>query len=241
MPNAMSAARPDPRSPLDGPPTVPSHILYDWDNTLVDAWAGITAAMNAALAAFGLSEWTEADTRARARLPLTLAFPPLFGAGWVRARDIFYAALAGVHLPALRILPGRAALVAAVPAARQAVVSNKSGAFLRAEIAHLGWDRFFTTAIGAGDAPADKPYPDPLWLALERLGATAGPAVWYVGDTALDMQAARAAGVTAVLLGDAAHDGGIDRAAPDLHFLTAEALAGAFSSTGSCACPPGAG
>ncbi|MDB5401792.1 MAG: family hydrolase, partial [Rhodopila sp.] len=25
----------------------PSVLLYDWDNTLVDGWAGITAALNA--------------------------------------------------------------------------------------------------------------------------------------------------------------------------------------------------
>jgi phosphoglycolate phosphatase len=39
------------------------------------------------------------------------------------------------------------------------------------------------------------------------------------------MQAARAAGVTAVLIGDAAHDGGIVHAAPDLHFRSASELA----------------
>ncbi|MDE2005066.1 MAG: HAD family hydrolase [Rhodospirillales bacterium] len=222
-------------------PLIPTHVLYDWDNTLVDAWSGITIAMNAALTGFGLAPWTEADTRARARLPLGQAFPPMFGPDWPRARDLFYAALEGGHLAALRVLPGRQALIAALPAGRQAVVSNKSGPFLRAEIGHLGWERRFAATIGAGDAPADKPHPDPIWLALQRLGAEPGPAIWYVGDTALDMQAARAAGVTAVLLGDAAHDGGIDRAAPDLHFFSAEALMGAFSSTGSCACPPAPG
>jgi len=241
MPPMNRSARLEPTSILTGSHNAPSHILYDWDNTLVDAWSGITAAMNAALAAFAMPDWTEADTRARARLPLPLAFPPLFGPDWTRARDIFYATLAATHLATLRVLPGRAALIGAFPAARQAVVSNKSGAFLRAEIAHLGWEAHFATSIGAGDAAADKPHPDPLWLALNRLGVGPGPAIWYVGDTALDMQAARAAGVTAVLLGDAAHDGGIDQAAPDLHFLTAESLAGVFSGTGSCACPPGGG
>jgi phosphoglycolate phosphatase len=39
------------------------------------------------------------------------------------------------------------------------------------------------------------------------------------------MQAARAAGVTAVLIGDASHDLGVDRAAPDLHFPSAHVLA----------------
>jgi phosphoglycolate phosphatase len=45
-----------------------------------------------------------------------------------------------------------------------------------------------------------------------------------MGDTALDMQAAKAAGVTAVLIGNADHDGGVDRAAPDVHFQTAHDL-----------------
>ena len=60
---------------------------------------------------------------------------------------------------------------------------------------------------------------------LDRLGRTADRSVWYLGDTALDMAAARAAGVSAVLVGDASHDGGIDRARPDLHFPTALDLA----------------
>jgi hypothetical protein len=39
------------------------------------------------------------------------------------------------------------------------------------------------------------------------------------------MQAARAACVTAVLIGDASHDLGVDHAAPDIHFPSAHALA----------------
>ena len=45
---------------------------------------------------------------------------------------------------------------------------------------------------------------------------------------ALDMQTARAAGVTAVLIGDAGHDLGIAHAAPDIHFPTASDLAAHF-------------
>jgi phosphoglycolate phosphatase len=78
--------------------------------------------------------------------------------------------------------------------------------------------------IGAGDAEADKPDPAPIHLALSRMGQVADRSVWYIGDTALDMQAARAAGVTAVLVGSADHDGGVERAAPHLHFLSAQDL-----------------
>ncbi len=205
----------------------PAVLLWDWDNTLVDAWAGIAAALNATFAAFAMPPWTVAETRARVRVSLRESFPVMFGDSWTRARDIFYATLEAEHLSHVRPMPGvEQALEAA--ARPQAVVSNKTGRFLRAEIVQLGWARYFAAAVGAGDADADKPDPAPIRLALAQMSEAARPAVWYLGDTALDMQAARAAGVTAVLVGDAAHDGGIDRAAPDLHFADAHALAARF-------------
>ncbi len=219
------------------PPTSrPEIVLYDWDNTLVDGWAGINAALNATLDAFGLPRWTIADTITRLQSSLRENFPILFGDSWVRAREFFYAAFESQHLRSLAPMPGVARLLSTGAAARQGVVSNKVGRFLRAEVAHLGWAHHFGAVVGAGDADADKPDPAPLRLALVRLGVDPGPAVWYVGDTALDMRAARAAGLTAVLLGGAAHDGGIDRAAPDHHFADADTLADTLGHTKSCAC-----
>jgi phosphoglycolate phosphatase len=206
-------------------PLRPTLLLYDWDNTLVDGWAGIAAAMNAVFTAFALPHWTAAETRARARRSLGEAFPAMFGDRWTEARDIFYAALLERHLEHVQPMPGAAEALEAGRAWPQGVVSNKTGRFLRAEVAHLGWAGYFGSVIGAGDATADKPDPAPIYLALGQLGAAASTAVWYLGDTALDMQAARAAGVTAVLIGDAAHDGGVDHAAPDIHFPSAHALA----------------
>ena len=84
--------------------------------------------------------------------------------------------------------------------------------------------RYFGPVIGAGDATADKPDPAPIHLALAQFDRRADASIWYLGDTALDMEAARAAGVTAVLIGSADHDGGVERAAPHLHFATAHAL-----------------
>ena len=129
------------------------------------------------------------------------------------------------HLRHVGPMPGAVEALVAGAAWPQAVVSNKAGHYLRAEVTHLGWDAHFGAVVGAGDAAADKPDPAPIFLALERLGRAADRSVWYLGDTALDMRAAHAAGVTAVLIGDASHDGGIDRAHPDLHFPTAFDLA----------------
>ncbi len=203
----------------------PSLLLWDWDNTLVDGWASITAALNAAFAAFALPQWTVAETVERVRVSLRDSFPVLFGDDWRRARDIFYATLAEQHLDHVRPMRGAADMLQAGTAWKQGVVSNKTGRFLRLEVAHLGWAPLFGAVVGAGDAAADKPSAAPILLALSQLHATAERSVWYLGDTALDMQAARAAGVTGVLVGDAAHDGGVASARPDHHFTDAHELA----------------
>ncbi len=202
----------------------PTVLLYDWDNTLVDGWSAITGALNAVFDEFSMPRWTDIDTRQRVRTSLRDSFPPMFGAEWERARDLFYATLTEGHLDHLKPLPDVADLLQSGAAWPQGVVSNKAGAFLRREVTHLGWDPHFRTIVGAGDATADKPAPDSILLALSHLGRAPDRSVWYLGDTASDMQAARAAGVTAVLVGDASHDGGIDNAAPDIHMPTAKAL-----------------
>jgi phosphoglycolate phosphatase len=202
----------------------PSVLLWDWDNTLVDGWAGIAAALNVTFAAFGHTPWTVAETRERVRVSLRESFPVMFGDRWEDARDIFQQALTERHLEHVGPMSGVPAVLKAGMGWPQGVVSNKAGAFLRREVAHLGWSGFFGSVIGAGDATADKPDPAPLHLALSQLARVADPSVWYMGDTALDMQAAKAAGVTAVLIGNADHDGGVDRAAPDIHFPSAHEL-----------------
>ena len=196
----------------------PRAILFDWDNTLAEGWAAVAAALNAVFHRRAMKPWTAEQTRARVRGSARDCFPALFGTGWEDDLALFYATLRRDHLAHLRAMPGAADLLDACRHLPLGVVSNKSGPVLRAEIAHLGWTARFGAIVGAGDAVADKPDPAPARLALSQLGLSAGPEIWLVGDTAIDMQTARACGCRAVLLGDAAHDGGTERAAPDAHF-----------------------
>lgn len=209
----------------------PVAILWDWDNTLVDGWQAIAAGLNAAFAAFSMPEWSLEEVKARVRRSLRESFPEVFGAEWERARDIFYAEVRARHLAVLTPMPGAAeALRAGAALAPMAVNSNKQGPLLRAEAERLRWAPLFRSLVGAGDAAADKPDPAPMRLALASCGVEEGAPVWYIGDTALDMQAARAAGCIAVLLGDAAHDGGVANAAPDAAFADGHALAAYLAS-----------
>jgi phosphoglycolate phosphatase len=81
-----------------------------------------------------------------------------------------------------------------------AVVSNKTGKYLRREVAHLGWEGHFARVVGATDASADKPATAPVDLALEGSDLTRGRDVWFVGDAAIDLECARNSGCVAVLL-----------------------------------------
>jgi pyrophosphatase PpaX len=65
-------------------------------------------------------------------------------------------------------------------------------AFARIPIEHL-----FETVVGGDETKKHKPDPEPLLLALDRLGAAPGEAV-YVGDAPFDVKAAKAAGLYSV-------------------------------------------
>lgn len=203
----------------------PRALVFDWDNTLVDGWPAVLAGLNAAFAAFAMAPWDHARMLREVRRSLRETFPEMFGAEWERARDIFTAEVRAVHLSVLRPLDGSPALLDAAARWPIAVVSNKQGPILRREAEHLGWTRRFRALLGAGDCAADKPDPAPMRAALASVGAASGPDVWYIGDTHLDMEAARRAGVSAVLLGDAVHDGGIPDGLCDARFADGHALA----------------
>ncbi|EDP63614.1 HAD-superfamily hydrolase, subfamily IA, variant 1 [alpha proteobacterium BAL199] len=180
----------------------PRAVIFDWDSTLVDNWGAITRALERTFTIMGQVPWTEMEVRARAKKSLRDTFPGLFGDRAEEATREFYAGFEAVHLETLIILEGASDLLdgLATRGIPTAVVSNKSGGYLRREAAHLGWDRYFHRIVGANDAPRDKPAPDPVHMALDGTGIAAGADVWFVGDSAVDLACAHAAGCTAVLI-----------------------------------------
>jgi pyrophosphatase PpaX len=91
-------------------------------------------------------------------------------------------------------------------------------AFARVPLGHL-----FDVIVGGDDTERQKPDPQPLHVALDRLGAEAGDAA-YVGDSPYDMKAAQAAGVYAVgVTWGGIHDGALLEDA-DVVVHTAEEL-----------------
>jgi phosphoglycolate phosphatase len=204
----------------DAPLRSPRAILFDWDNTLVDSWGTIHEALNFLMRAMDKPEWTLADTREKVRLSLREAFPLHFGDRWEEARDIYLNRFQAIHLDRLTPLSGREAMLRSLveQGIFLGVVSNKTGDLLRREVARLGWSEFFGSVVGAGDAPMDKPACEPVHLALSPSGIKAGDEVWFVGDTAVDMECALNSGCVAVLLGNDAGPEEFARFAPRLSF-----------------------
>ena len=60
----------------------PSALIFDWDNTLVDSWGTIHAALNTMFAQMGHAPWTMEETQKKVRKSLRDAFPVLFGNRW---------------------------------------------------------------------------------------------------------------------------------------------------------------
>jgi phosphoglycolate phosphatase len=142
--------------------------------------------------------------RDRAHGSLRDVFPSLFGARAGEAEKVFYETFYRIHLERLEPLPGAASLLARCHelGCYIAVVSNKVGDNLRAELVHLGWQRWISRAVGAKDCERDKPAPDPIFRALDGTGIAPDETVWMVGDTPADLKCAHAAGCLPVLVGD---------------------------------------
>jgi len=80
---------------------------------------------------------------------------------------------------------------------RLAIVTTKMNHIARQHLLSAGLDRHFEVVIGVDDCRAPKPNPEPFRTAMRALGV-APAACLGVGDTALDIHAARAAGVETV-------------------------------------------
>lgn len=180
----------------------PRAIILDWDDTIVNTWPAACAAFNAALQAMGQRPWTEEDLRRRTGHSAKDTFKNLFGDGWEKADKVYYDTFLSIVLDKIETIPGAAETLEALRGHKiyLAVVSNKRGALLRREAAHLGFADLFDALVGAGDADQDKPHPAPVYKALEGSGIDPGTDVWFIGDSHIDMLCAGNAGCTGILI-----------------------------------------
>lgn len=175
-------------------PQKPSAIIFDWDNTLVDAWAILHGAMNCTLEHMGQASWSLDEAKVNIQKSLKDSFPELFQERWEEAKDVFYASYEALHKDYVKPLPYVEMALERFSEMKLplAVFSNKRGDLLRAEVAALGWEQFFQGVYGAGDFPEDKPSPIGVQHILAELkqDMSQQSQAFFVGDSPIDVECA---------------------------------------------------
>lgn len=80
---------------------------------------------------------------------------------------------------------------------RIGVATSKRRSSAELTLRYSGLDDVIPVTVAMDDTERHKPHPEPLLLALERLGVDPAGSV-YIGDAVVDVQAAHAAGLPAI-------------------------------------------
>ena len=180
----------------------PRAVIFDWDDTVVNNWGLAVQALNTALVHMGHAAWTNEECLRRSGGSARDLFSGLFGDRWQEADKIYYDTFHGLLDNKVNVHDHIEDIFRALHDAGVylAVVSNKRGNLLRAEVEKIAFDKYFGRVVGAGDAASDKPDPAPVIMALGDSGIVPGPDVWFIGDSHADMICAHRSGCSAVLI-----------------------------------------
>jgi 2-phosphoglycolate phosphatase len=173
-------------------------VLFDFDGTLGDSYPAITASVNHVRSRHGLPPLPEPEVRRHVGRGPHYLLSHTVPAGSVEANIAAYRA----HHPSVlrsgtRLMPAAAETLQALHQSglRLGICSNKPVVFTRTLLDYLGVASLLDVVLGPEDVPRPKPAPDMLRAALDRLGVAAANTL-YIGDMVVDIQTARAAGVS---------------------------------------------
>jgi phosphoglycolate phosphatase len=180
----------------------PKAVIFDWDNTLVDTWPLIQAAIDKTMIDMGREPWGLEKVRNNVHKSMRESFPEIFGNDWQKAGEIYKSTYRAIHLDQIQLLSGALELIKKLAELEilQFIVSNKIGTTLRKEAAKIGIDKQFFSMIGSMDSDADKPSRKPVDLAL--MGSSLDPKkdeIWFVGDTITDVECAYNSGCRPII------------------------------------------
>ena len=176
-------------------------LVFDLDGTLVDSTRDLATATNAALQRVAPGQPALpvetvlgfVGNGARVLIEKTLQH-----AGVDRPADdvlpVFLECYDRCLLDTTRPYPGIPEALGALAGCPLAVLTNKPGPLARRLLEGLGLAPRFARIWGPGDVPARKPDGAGLVRLVEELGATPST-TWMIGDSPVDAQTARAAGV----------------------------------------------
>jgi phosphoglycolate phosphatase len=202
------------------PHSLPGSVVFDLDGTLVDTSPDLTASLNHVLRSFGRAEVDPATVRhlvghgARAMIERGLALEGGSDTALVeRGLPMFLAYYADHIADASRPFHGveRALDELADAGTLLTICTNKPVQLAHQLVDALGWTRRFAAVLGGDSLPVRKPDAAHVLATIAQGGGNAASAV-FVGDSIVDVGAARAAKVPVVV----ASFGFTDRPVADL-------------------------
>lgn len=180
-----------------------SSVLFDLDGTLLDTLDDLTDATNAVLAASGYPARTRAEVRQFVgngiRLLMARALPAGTCEAEIRRRLALFRTIYAANMKNhTGPYPGIPAMLDAMQArgVQMAIVSNKFDPAVQ-DLCRAYFSPWISVAIGERPGVRKKPAPDGVFEAARSLGAPLAD-VLYVGDSDVDVQTARNAGIACV-------------------------------------------
>ncbi len=182
-------------------------VLFDLDGTLADTAPDMARTVNLMRISRGLAPVALEIVRphvsngARGMIGSAFGYTPEHP-DYPSMREEFLALYADNLCVATRLFPGMAELLDALERHGIAwgVVTNKLERLARAVLEGLGVAHRAGTIVGGDTCERPKPFPDPLLHAARAIKVKANRTL-YVGDDVRDVQAARAAGMGALVAG----------------------------------------
>lgn len=175
-------------------------ILFDLDGTLIDSTEAILESFGVAFQTHGQEVPSNEAIKAEIGHPLDVMFPTLGVvaeevAAYVHAYKMHYREIScakTVMLP-----QAREAVMLASEHATLGVVTTKTAKYSVELLEHMGMMDYFDVLIGREDVENPKPHPEPILKALSKLDSNKIK-YWMVGDTPMDLLAAKAANIDSV-------------------------------------------
>jgi phosphoglycolate phosphatase len=206
-------------------------VVFDLDGTLADTAPDLAAALNHTLGKLGRPGVPPASVRnlighgARALLRSGLAASgeateELVERGYAIFLDHYAAHICDGTSPYPGIEDALDSLAAA--GAAVAVCTNKAAALTERLLDALGWQRRFAAVVAGDTLAVRKPGPAPLIEAVARAG---GGRAAFVGDSIVDSETARAAGVPFVAVSFGFSDRPVDALGADAVIDSFDSLA----------------
>jgi phosphoglycolate phosphatase len=200
-------------------------VVFDFDLTLVDSAKGIWGTLSALAEEKGLRRPDLPEVKRTIGWALTDAMRSFWGNGpveeeWLpRYREIFEESHYAGVLPFAEVVPALTRLRSRGIAL--AVASNRLNPVSIVKAA--GLEKYFSVIAGI-EGINPKPAPDVVLKALDEMGVAPKQAM-YVGDSDIDMETARRAGVLAVGVTTGNHDAAaLRRSGADVVISTLEEL-----------------